>query len=344
MTQTNRGHVLITGASGFTGHHMVAEAVKAGFSVRATDISSRFYGGMFEALGVEFVSADLTRREGLDALLRGVDSVIHVAGIHNYSTPDKVIFAVNTQAVENICDAAIRSGVERFMHFSSVGVYGYSSNPGNPVKEDDPKVTPPLNNYNVSKWEGEKIIHKYIREKGLPATIFRPGAIYGSRSEYGLYLVFKMTYDERRKKKKLILGKGDKIEAFLHVEDMCRAVIHAYDKDEMIGEAYNIADDTHVTSAEFYKLVNRELFGVEKGFFHLPLPVAKVVAYISQFTARCLNTKPLLEKATLDYANCDKIWDNSKLKATGFEFKYPTMEKGIRETLQWYKDNGWFRV
>lgn len=344
MRQADKGLVLVTGAAGFTGHHMVAEAVRAGFRVRATDVSSRFYGGMFDALGVEFVRSDLTQREGLDALLNGVDSVIHVAGIHNYSTPDKVIFAVNTQAVENICDAAVRAGVKRFMHFSSVGVYGYSSNPGNPVSEEDPKLTPPLNNYNVSKWEGEKIVHRYIREKGLSATIFRPGAIYGARSEYGLYLVFKMTYEERRKKKKLILGKGDKIEAFLHVEDMCRAVIHAYDHNEMIGEAYNVADDTRMTSMEFYNLVQRELFGSEKAFFHLPLGVAKAIAMISQFIGRRLGTKPILEKATLDYVNCDKIWDNRKLKATGFAFKYPTMDKGMAETLKWYKDNGWFGV
>lgn len=344
MTQTDRGLVLITGASGFTGHHMVAEAVKAGFRVRATDVSSRFYGAMFEALGVEFVRSDLTKKEGLDDLVRGVDSVIHVAGIHNYSTPDKIIFAVNTGAVENLCEASVKGGVGRFMHFSSVGVYGYSANPGNPVKEDDPKLTPPLNNYNVSKWEGEKIVHKFIREKGLKATIFRPGAIYGSRSEYGLYLVFKMAFDERKKKKKLILGKGDKIEAFLHVEDMCRAVIHAYDHDEMIGEAYNVADDTHVSSREFYNLVSRELFNREKEFFHLPLPLAKVLAMTSQFIARLLGTKPLLEKATLDYVNCDKVWDNGKIKATGFEFKYPTMEKGISETLKWYRDNGWFNL
>ncbi|MBC2715413.1 MAG: NAD(P)-dependent oxidoreductase [Desulfobacteraceae bacterium] len=344
MTEKDKGLVLVTGASGFTGHHMVAEAVKAGFKVRATDVSSRHYGAMFEALGVEFVCSDLTRREGLDDLLKGVDSVIHVAGIHDYSTPDKVIFAVNVDAVENLCDASIKARVNRFMHVSSVGVYGYSSNPGNPVKEDDPKITPPLNNYNVSKWEGEKIVQKYIKEKGLRATIFRPAAIYGSRSEYGLYLVLKMTYDERNKKKKLILGKGDTIEAFLHVEDMCRAAIHAYDHDEMIGEAYNVADDTHMTSAEFYKLLSRELLGREKDFFHLPLSVAKPLAIASQFIARRLKTKPLLEKATLDYVNCNKIWDNSKLKSTGFKFKYPIMEKGMKETLAWYKENGWFKM
>ncbi len=342
MTQANKGLVLVTGAAGFTGHHMVAEAVKAGLKVRATDVSSRHYGAMFDALGVEFKKSDLTKQDGLDDLLDGVNSVIHVAGIHDYSTPDNVIFAVNVKAVENLCDAAVNANVDRFMHFSSVGVYGYSSNPGNPVKEDDPKLTPRLNNYNVSKWEGEKIVHGYIKEKGLRATIFRPAAIYGTRSEYGLYLVFKMAYDERNKKKKIILGKGDKIEAFLHVEDMCRAVLHAYDNDDMIGEAYNVADDTHIPSSEFYSLVNQELIGREKGFFHIPLPVAKVIAVVSQFVAQRLGTKPLLERATLDYVNCDKIWDNGKLKATGFTFKYPTMEEGMKETLKWYKDNGWF--
>jgi len=343
MSKNNRGLVLITGAAGFTGHHMVAEAVRSGFKVRATDVSSRHYGAMFEALDVEFVKSDLTRREGLEQIAADCDSVIHVAGIHDYSTPDEIIFAVNAKAVENLCDASIKAGVKRFMHISSVGVYGYSSNPGKPVKEDDPKVTPPLNNYNLSKWEGEKTVHKYIKEKGFAATIFRPAAIYGSRSEYGLYLVFKMAYDERNKKKKLILGKGDKIEAFLNVKDMCRAVIHAYDHEEMIGEAYNVADDTHIPTTEFYNLVNLELLGMEKPFLHLPLAVAKPLAVVSQVIARRTGKKPLLEKATLDYVNCDKIWDNTKLKATGFEFKYPTLEKGIAETLAWYKDNGWFR-
>ncbi len=122
MSAENRGLVLVTGAAGFSGHHMVMEAVKAGFQVRATDVSSRYYGAMFEALGVEFMASDLTQGDGLDELLNGVDSVIHVAGIHDYSTADKAIFAVNTQAVENLCDAAIQAGVDRFMHFSSFGV------------------------------------------------------------------------------------------------------------------------------------------------------------------------------------------------------------------------------
>ncbi len=342
MSTPNRKRVLITGAAGFTGHHMVAQAVKAGFKVRATDVSSRHYGAMFDALDVEFRVSDLTARDGLDTLLEGVDGVIHVAGIHDYSTPDKVIFAVNVQAVENICDAAHKAGAHRFIHTSSVGVYGYSSNPGNPVKEDDKKLTPPLNNYNISKWDGEKIVRKYIQEKGLNATIFRPAAIYGIRSEYGLYNAFKQIYQDRNKKKMLMVGKGDKIEAFLHVEDYCRAAIYAYDNDHMIGETYNISDDTRITTAEFFKLINRELTGTEKGFMNVPIRLITPVAIGLQFIARLMGTKSLIEKATLDYLNCDRIWDSSKLKAAGFTFNYPTFEKGMKETLTWYKENGWF--
>lgn len=344
MAKKDRGRVLVTGAAGFTGHHMVAETARAGFTVRATDVSSRHYGAMFEALGAEFMKSDLTRKDGLDRLLDGVDAVIHVAGIHDYSTPDEVIFAVNTTAVGNLCEAALTAGVERFMHISSVGVYGYSCYAGRPVREDDEKLTPPLNNYNVSKWEGEKILHQYMREKGLKATIFRPAAIYGTRCEYGLYNAFKQIYQDRKKKKMLMAGKGDKIEAFLHVKDMCRAVIHAFDHDAMIGEIYNVSDDTRITTAEFFKMVCRELLGIDKDFFHVPLAILVPAARLSQVMARRFKFKSPLEKGTLDYLNCNRVWDNSKLKATGFTFQYPLVEKGMKETLNWYKEHGWFRV
>jgi nucleoside-diphosphate-sugar epimerase len=338
----DRGLVLVTGASGFTGHHMVAEAVKAGLRVRATDVSSRYYGAMFDALGVEFIASDLTKREDLDRLLEGVEGVFHVAGIHDYSTPDKIIFAINVGGVENICNAAVKAGVKHFIHWSSVAVYGYGWHSGIPVKEDDKKLTPPLNNYNVSKWEGEKVVAKYQKEYGLRTTILRPAAIYGIRSEYGLYNAFRQVYKDRNKKKMLMVGKGKKIEAFLHVEDMCRSAVHAYGNDSMIGEAYNVSDDSRITTAEFFQLICKELLAKEKGFTHVPLKLLVPVAVLSQLLARLFNTKSLLERATLQYLSFDRIWDNSKLKATGFMFKYPTVELGMKETLRWYKDNGWF--
>jgi nucleoside-diphosphate-sugar epimerase len=343
MTE-EKGLALVTGAAGFTGHHMVMAAVKAGFRVRATDISSRHYSAMFEALDVEFIASDLTRADGLERLTEGVDCVFHVAGIHDYSTSDRVIRAINVGGVENICKAALASGVNRLVHWSSVGVYGYDWYSKTPVKEDDRKLTPPLNNYNITKWEGEQVVWNHIKENNLRATILRPAAIYGTRCEYGLYNAFSQVYKDRKKKKLLMIGRGDRTEAFVHVKDVCRAALYAGENDAMIGEAYNVSDDTRITTAEFFRLISRELLGEEKEFSHIPKNVLIPVAVVSQFVAGILGTKSLLEKATLHYLSCDRIWDNTKLKATGFKFLYPTMHEGMKETLTWYRDNGWFRL
>ena len=335
--------VLVTGAAGFTGHHMVMEAARAGFRVRATDVSSRHYGALFDALGVDFAAADLTRREGLERLLVDVDGVFHVAGIHDYSTPDEVIFAVNVKAVENLCEAAVAAGVGRFIHLSSVGVYGYAWRSGLPVREDAEKLTPPLNNYNASKWEGEKVVDRYRREKGLRTTIFRPAAIYGPRSEYGLYNAFDQVYRSRRRRRVPMVGRGDRIEAFLHVEDLCRAALFALERDGTVGEIYNVSDDSRMTTVEFFRLVSRELLGAAKPFLHLPLRLLLPVAALSQRLAGWLHRRPALEVGTLHYLSYDRCWDTSKLKATGFELAHPSAEEGLRETLRWYRENGWFR-
>jgi hypothetical protein len=83
---------------------------------------------------------------------------------------------------------------------------------------------------------------------------------------------------------------------------------------------------------------------VEKEFVHVPPRILIPIAAISQFLARRLGTKPFLEVPTLHYLSCHRVWDNSKLKATGFEFRYPTMANGMRGTLRWYRENGWLRV
>jgi nucleoside-diphosphate-sugar epimerase len=138
-------------------------------------------------------------------------------------------------------------------------------------------------------------------------------------------------------------GKGDRIEAFVHVEDLCRAVLYAFDNDAMIGEIYNISDDSRVTTAEFFTLVCRELLGEEKPFLRVPMRLLLPLAAVSQFLAKLMKKKSLLEKQTLQYLSCDRIWDSTKLKEAGFRFTYPTFEAGMKETLHWYHDHGWLR-
>lgn len=337
--EPTRGRLLVTGATGFAGHHMVMAAVRGGHRVCATDVSSRHYGALFEALGVEFRRSDLTRREGLEDLLADVDAVVHVAGIHDYSTPDSVIFAVNVEAVRNLCEAALARGVPRFVHVSSVGVYGFGWRGGRPVGEEAEKLTPPRNNYNVSKWRGEQVVRRLEREHGLRPTILRPAALYGPRSEYGLYTVFRRVCESGRRIP--IAGRGDRIEAFLHVDDLCRAALFALENEATVGEAYNVADHSRITTVEFFRLVSRELFGREKPLLHVPLRLLLLAADASQWLARRTGRRPVLERGTLEYLSTDRCWDVGKLEAAGFKLAHPSAEAGLRDTLRWYVENGW---
>jgi len=340
MASSTEPVVLITGASGFTGHHMVLQAVKAGLCVRATDVSSGHYGPLFEALGVAFMAADLTRPDGLERLLEGVDGIFHIAGIHDYSTPDALMHAVNVTAVDNLCRAAVDAGVTRLVHMSSAGVYGYRRT-DRPIREDDTKLAGPPNNYNVSKWEGEQLVHRYERDEGLRATCLRPAAIYGPRAEYGLFNVFRQVRKERDSKRMLMVGRGDRREAFVHIDDVCRAFLHSFDTPSMIGEAYNVSDDSDLNTTEFFNLVSVELNGVQKPFLSVPKLLLVPVAAVSQRVSVLLGRKPLLEKATLQYLSSDRSWDSTKLKDTGFVYRYPTVQSGLSETLAWYQENGW---
>jgi len=344
MSNSQVKTILITGAAGFSGHHMVYECVKAGYKVIATDITSHRYSAMFDALNVKFVASDLTRPTELNSINDSIDAIIHVAGIHDYSTPDPIIIAANVTSVDHVCQFAIKKNIEQLIHISSVGVYGYSCFKNKPVKEDDPKLTPPVNNYNASKWEGEQVVHRYIKEKGLKSTIFRPAAIYGKRCEYGLYRVFEQVYQDRNRSRMLMIGKGDKTEAFIHIEDVCRACIFALNNDAMINETFNLSDDSRVTTAEFFQLVCQTLFRKAKPFLHVPISLLKPVTNISQMITKYTGFKFRLEKGTLDYMSCHRIWDNQKIKNTGFKFNYPTIHNGLEETLSWYIDNGWFKI
>jgi nucleoside-diphosphate-sugar epimerase len=120
-------------------------------------------------------------------------------------------------------------------------------------------------------------------------------------------------------------------------------VIFAFDHDETIGETYNVSDDSRLTTSEFFQLVARELLGSEKPLLRVPLSLLIPVAALSQRLARWFGTKSVLEPGTLRYLSYDRCWDTSKLKATGFELKHPSAATGLRDTLRWYRDNGWLK-
>lgn len=315
-----KGITLVTGAAGFMGRHMVEYLARLGTRVRAT-ARPRRDTSFFDKLGVEFLGADLTKPETLPPLFEGgVDRIIHLGAICNFSTPYENLYPTNVEGVRRITRLALDAKVKRYIHVGSTSVYGPYT--GVPFSEDGPRN--PQDNYGRSKRDGENVVWRRI-EEGLPAVITRPCTVYGPGCNDGAGKAF-----SRATSISAIPGKGKQRLSNVRAEDSAAAVEHLSHLEEAVGQAYNIADDSHPTLEEALLLAART-FGTQSPRLHLPLGLIKVIARIDGLMSRLKNRIPDLEYDAVNYLYDDYIVDNRKLKNTGFRFTYPDFEESMKQ-------------
>jgi nucleoside-diphosphate-sugar epimerase len=320
------GITLVTGAAGFMGSHMVEHLANKGVKVRAT-ARPRKETPFFDALGVEFVGADLTRPETIPPLFEGdVDRVIHMGAICNFSTPFEKLRPTNVVGVERITKLAMEAGVKRYVHVGSTSAYGPYR--GRPFQEDDPRD--PQDDYGRSKRDGEDVVLKRIAE-GLPSILTRPCTVYGPRCTEGAGKAF-----SRPTSISAIPGKGTQLLSNIRAEDVAGAVDHLSHLDDAVGKAFNLAEDTHPTVGESLVLAAKA-FGQKPPKLHAPLFLVKNMARVQGWTAARKGRIPDLEFDAVAYLYDDYIVDNSRLKATGYEFIYPDFYESMRQIKELYE-------
>ena len=320
------GITLVTGAAGFMGSHLVEFLTQKGVRVRATarprkDIS------FFERLGVEYVAADLTKPETIPCLFEGdVDRVFHLGAICNFSTPYETLYPTNVKGVEHITGIALNKKVKRYIHVGSTSVYGYYQ--GTPFKEDSPRE--PHDFYGRSKRDGEDVVWRRIKE-GLPAIITRPCTVYGPRCNDGAGKAF-----SRPSSISAIPGSGDQLLSNIRAEDVAAAVYHLSFLDDAVGQAFNLADNSHPALEEALIMASNA-FGTKPPKLHLPLWLVKAVARLDGAVSASKGRIPDLELDAVRYLYNDYIVDNSKLKSTGYRMIYPDFKESMKQIGEWYR-------
>jgi len=318
-----KGITLVTGAAGFMGSHLVEHLAAAGVRVRAT-ARPRKDTSFFDALGVEFVAADLTRPETLPPLVEGpVDRVFHLGAVCNFSTPYDKLRATNVTGVEHLTGLALRKSINCYVHVSSTSVYGPYQ--GKPFHEDDSRM--PQDSYGRSKRDGEDVVWRRFRE-GLPGLIARPCTVYGPRCTDGAGKAF-----SRPTSILAIPGSGRQLLANIRAEDVALAVVHLSRLDAALGKAFNLADDSHTTVEESLRLA-AEAFGTRPPKIHLPLALVKAFAQLDGFLAARHGRIPDLEYDAVRYLYHDYVVDNTRLKDTGFRFLYPDFRESMRDLAE----------
>ena len=143
--------VLITGAGGFIGSHLVDSQLEHGHHVRAVDLHLDLLGRQAEQSRLRVIRGDITEKDIVQKLVEGIDVVYHLASAHlDVSLSDEHYHRVNVGATLSLLEAARQAGVRRFVHCSSVGVIGDVKHP----PADETTECDPVNIYERTKLEG----------------------------------------------------------------------------------------------------------------------------------------------------------------------------------------------
>lgn len=237
-------HVFLTGVAGFLGSHMADAFLKKGWHVSGCD---NLIGGYRDNVpnGVTFYQQDCLDLEGLTRITAGVDVIYHTActayeGLSVFSP--SLVTANTTQISVNAMTAAIRNGVQRFVHCSSMARYGTQDTI--PFTED--MICKPQDPYGIAKYAAELLLKNLAEVHGVDLVIAVPHNIIGPRQKYDdpyrnvASIMINLMLQGRQP---VIYGDGTQVRCFSSIEDDVDCLIEFATNDRAVGEIFNIGPD-----------------------------------------------------------------------------------------------------
>ena len=317
---------LITGATGFIGGHLVELLRERGGDFRCLVRRTSSTGSL---ASVPIVLGDLATGEGLEEALRGVQVVIHLAGVTKALRPGDY-YAGNARASETLARAIRGKGI-RLLQVSSLAAVGPSLN-GEPLREDaEPH---PITAYGKSKLEGENAVRALLPE----AVIVRPPVVYGPRDTD----VFQML-KPISKGWSLAIGGGERWFSAIYVNDLAEALLACSGSSQVAGKNYFVAHPKPVSWSQLAAAA-AAIMGRRIRTLRLPLAAARAVGSCAEAWSRITGKPGVLSREKILEAQC--MWwtcDPGRAAAEwGFQAR-TSLEDGLAKTLAWYKGAGWLR-
>ena len=329
----NSDVVLVTGATGFTGVHLVKTLCDAGVKVRAIARKSSNRDEL-EHLPIDWIIGDVFDKETIDKAMDGVTVVFHVAAAYREaSISDNVYWKVHVQSTQLLAQAALNQPNFRcFVHTSTIGVHGHIEQP----PADENYRFSPGDQYQTTKVEAENWIRQFADENQLPVTVVRPAAIYGP-GDRRLLKIFKMA--------KLpvcpLLGlKSKGLYHLIHVRDLVDFMCFVVGAEHTRGEIYICGSDEAISTRDMVTTIGKHL-GKPPRFLKLPVTPFFLLGDICEFICKPFGIEPPIYRRRVAFFTKDRSFDTSKLREhAGFQCQYDNT-RGLKELTDWYNNEGW---
>jgi len=311
----NNIKVLVTGADGFIGSHLVELLVAKGYKVKALAQYNSFnHWGWLEDISckeqVEIICGDIRDPHFCRHITKNVDIIFHLAALiaipYSYIAPESYV-STNVTGTLNICQAALDNNVSRVIHTSTSEVYGTARYV--PIDEKHPLQA--QSPYSASKIGADAMAISYFNAFELPLTIARPFNTYGPRQS-ARAVIPTIISQIASGVKKIKLGDVSPTRDFNYVEDTCRGFLALIDYESCIGETINIGSNYEVSVGDVLQLI-KQIMGSDVEF--------------------------VMDKQRLrpEKSEVHRLWcDNSKINnLTNFSPQHD-LKAGLIKTIDWF--------
>ena len=324
--------ILITGGTGFIGSRLALKYLEDGHNVsvlgqskKQNEIENK---KLVESKGGKVNLLDIKDLENLFSGIEGTDIVFHLAAAqHEMNISDKHFWDVNVEGTKNMLNACIKAGVKRYVHGSTIGVYGSLEGE---INEESP--TNPDNIYGITKLEGEKVVLSY-KDK-LPVTVIRITETYGP-GDYRLIKLFK-TINNRSFK---MVGNGNNYHHPIFIDDLIYGLDLVSKSETAIGNLFVLPGKEIVTTNQMVNAV-ADVLNKKVSSLRLPLPLLLGIAGIIEKTLRPLGIQPPIHRRRMDFFKKSYTFSGKKAKEIlNFNPKI-RFKEGADKTARWYTSMG----
>lgn len=339
---TQKGSVLITGASGFIGHRLVALLAEEGYAVWAGVRASSATDGLREA-GARLCLLDLESTDGLRTQLRkhrdeqgAWDYVVHAAGLTkalHRDDFDRVNYGNTRRLVALLREEKMVP--RKFVFISSLSVYGpLHEHDGLPFSTTADRPAPNTA-YGRSKLRAENLLKALAGE--FPSVILRPTGVYGPR-ERDYYLMAKSV----QRHVDVSAGFSPQVLTFVYADDVVQAVSRALEREVPSASVYDLSDGREYSASDFSRLLQKELKAGPLVRLCIPLWALWLISLGAQLGTRLTKRVSTfnLDKYRIMKQRSWRCDIGPARRDLGYSPRF-LLPEGVSKTVSWYKKEGW---
>ena len=308
--------VLVSGADGFIGSHLVEHLLRAGAQVTALSQYNSFnFWGWLEDIPtlnqVQVVTGDIRDSHFCLSLAENAEVLFHLAALipipYSYRAPESYV-ETNIKGTLNLCQAALKGAVRRFVHLSTSEVYGTAKYI--PIDEVHPLQA--QSPYSASKIGADAIATSFYNSFQLPVIVARPFNVYGPRQSARAVIPAIITQIAAGKKQ-VKLGNLTTTRDFTFIDDMCRGLLAMAGLESGLGEVFNLGSNQEISMGD--------LFGL----------IAEIMSSDARIELDPDRVRPVGSEVQRLRCNGQKLRD-----ALGFQPRI-SLREGLTRTVEWFQ-------